>query len=130
MRDVPVVAGRADGGVPQQPAVLRERRGKVRAVHGAEGPGQDARHDLSEVDEVGETVMAKPRKSKNSKSNRKTSDVGCPDAALATPFPLGGVIMPHVVSPEIAGGDVVTPRIAPITPPNDAGQAVYGQNVK
>ena len=79
-------------------------------MHGAEGPGQDARHDLSEVDEVGETVMAKPRKSKNSKSNRKTSDVGCPDAALAAPFPFGGVIMPHVVSPEIVGGDVVTPR--------------------
>ena len=110
MRDVPVVAGIAYGGVPQQPAVLRERGCRAGAVHGAQGPAKNTRHDLSEVDEVGETVMAKPRKSRNSKSNRKTSDAGCPDAALAVPFPLGGVIMPHVVSPEIAGGDVVTPR--------------------
>ena len=66
MRDVPVVAGRADGGVPQQPAVLCERRGKARAVHGAEGPGQDARHDLPKVEFVGETVMAKTSKPKNS----------------------------------------------------------------
>lgn len=63
--------------------------------------------------------MAKPRKSKNSKSNRKTSDIGCPDAALATPFPFGGVIMPHVVSPEITGGEVTTP---PIVPPDKLEQ--------
>ena len=56
MRDVPVVAGITHGGVPQQPAVLRERRGKARAVHGAEGPGQDARDDVSKVGEVGEAV--------------------------------------------------------------------------
>ncbi len=63
---MPVVAGRADGGVPQQPAVLRERRGKARAVHGAEGPGQDARHDLSKVELVGEIVMAKTSNPKRS----------------------------------------------------------------
>ena len=56
MRDVPVVAGRAYGGVPQQPAVLRERGCRAGAVHGAEGPGQDARDDVSEVGEVGEAV--------------------------------------------------------------------------
>ena len=38
---------------------------KARAVHGAEGPGQDARHDMSEVEFVGETVMTKTSKPKN-----------------------------------------------------------------
>lgn len=32
-------------------------RHRPRSVHGAEEPGQDARHDLSEVGEVGETVI-------------------------------------------------------------------------
>ena len=34
MRDVPVVAGIAHGGVPQQPAILRERGRRVDVVHG------------------------------------------------------------------------------------------------
>ena len=52
--------------------------------------------------------MAKASKPKSSKSNRRTSDVGRPEAV---PFPHGGVIMPHVVSPEITGGEVTTPPI-------------------
>ena len=56
-------------------------------MHGAERPGEDARHDLPKVVEVGETVM---------------------DAKK--PFG-GGVTMPHVVSPEVTGGEVTTPRI-------------------
>ncbi len=56
MRDVPVVAGITHGGVPQQPAILRERGCCAGAVHGAEGPGQNARDDVSEVGEVGEAV--------------------------------------------------------------------------
>ena len=54
--------------------------------------------------------MAKTSKPKSSKSNRRMSDVGCPETV---PFPHGGMIMPHVVSPEITGGDVLTPRIFP-----------------
>ena len=54
--------------------------------------------------------MAKTSKPKSSKSNRRTSDVGCPEAV---PFPRGGMIMPHVVSPEITGGEVITPPILP-----------------
>ena len=79
-------------------------------MHGAQGPTKDARHDVSEVEHVGETVMAKTSKPKSSKPNRRTSDVGCPEAV---PFPHGGVIMPHVVSPEITGGEVTTPPILP-----------------
>ena len=54
--------------------------------------------------------MAKTSKPKNSKSNRRPSDVGCPETV---PFPRGGIIMPHVVSPEITGGEVTTPPIFP-----------------
>ena len=54
--------------------------------------------------------MAKTSKPKNSKSNRRPSDVGCPEAV---PFPRGGIIMPHVVSPEITGGEVTTPPLFP-----------------
>ena len=54
--------------------------------------------------------MAKTSKPKSSKSNRRTSDVGCPEAIS---FPRGGMIMPHVVSPEITGGEVTTPPIVP-----------------
>ena len=91
MRDVPVVAGIAYGGVPQQPAVLRERGCRAGAVHGAEGPGQDVRDDVSEVGEVGEAV-----KEEVELFSRRS-----------------GVIMPHVVSPEVTGGDVITPPIIP-----------------
>ena len=56
-------------------------------MHGAERPVKDASNDLSKVVEMGETVM-------NAKK----------------PFG-GGVIMPHVVSPEVAGGEVITPPI-------------------
>ena len=56
-------------------------------MHGAERAGKDTRNDLSQMVEMGETVM-------NAKK----------------PFG-GGVIMPHVVSPEVAGGEVVTPPI-------------------
>ena len=52
--------------------------------------------------------MAKTSKPKSSKSNRRTSDVGCP-----VPFRRGGVIMPHVVSPEATGGEATTPPIVP-----------------
>ena len=54
--------------------------------------------------------MAKASKPKSSKSNRRPSDVGCPETV---PFPRGGIIMPHVVSPEITGGEVTTPPIFP-----------------
>ena len=56
MRDVPVVAGCAWDRDAQLPAILCEGRGKARAVHGAQGPAEDACHDLSEVGDVGETV--------------------------------------------------------------------------
>ena len=110
MRNVPVVAGRARDRDAQLPALLCEGRGKARAVHGAQGPTEDARHDLSKMEHVGEVVMAKTSKPKNSKSNRRPSDVGCPETV---PFPRGGIIMPHVVSPEITGGEVTTPPIFP-----------------
>lgn len=54
--------------------------------------------------------MAKTSKPKSSKSNRRMSDVGCPEAI---PFPIGGVIMPHVVSPVVAGGEVTAPPLFP-----------------
>lgn len=54
--------------------------------------------------------MAKTSKPKSSKSNRRTSDIGCPEAV---PFPRGGIIMPHVVSPEITGGEVTAPPLFP-----------------
>ena len=54
--------------------------------------------------------MAKTSKPKNSKSNRRPSDVGCPETV---PFPRGGIIMPHVVSPEITGGEVTAPPLFP-----------------
>jgi DNA segregation ATPase FtsK/SpoIIIE-like protein len=110
VRDVPVVAGRARDRNAQLPALLCEGRGWTRAVYGAERPDEDACHDLSEVEFVGETVMAKTSKPKSSKSNRRTSDIGCPEAV---PFPRGGIIMPHVVSPEITGGEVTTPSLFP-----------------
>ena len=69
----------------------------------------------AKVKQVGE--MAKTSKPGSSKSNRRTSDVGCPEAV---PFPHGGVIMPHVVSPEITGGEVTTP---PIVPPGKLEQS-------
>ena len=57
MCDVPVVAGRARIRNAQLPALLREGRGWTRAVHGAQGPTEDARHDLSKMEHVGETVI-------------------------------------------------------------------------
>ncbi len=68
-------------------------------LHGAQVAVKDACHNLSEMEFVGEAVMAKTCKPKASKSNRRTSDVGCP-----VTFRRGGVIMPHVVSPEATGG--------------------------
>lgn len=50
--------------------------------------------------------MAKTGKPKSSKSDRRTSDIGC-----LAPFLLDGVIMPHVVSPEVTGDEVTTPPI-------------------
>ena len=82
-----MVAGCARYRDAQLPAVLREGGGGVRTVHGAERAAKDARHDLPKMLEVGETVM---------------------DAKK--PFG-GGVIMPHVVSPEMTGGEVTTPKI-------------------
>ena len=66
MRDVPVVAGRAGDRDAQLPALLCEGRGWTRSVYGAERPDEDARHDLSEVEHVGETVMEKTSKPKSS----------------------------------------------------------------
>ena len=77
----------------------------------------DARHDLSEMEHVRETIMAKTIKPKSSKSNRRTSDVGCPEIV---PFPRGGIMMPHVVSSEATGGEVTTP---PIVPPDKLEQS-------
>ena len=87
MCDVPVVAGGARNRGAGLSAVLREGGGGSGAMHGVEWPGEDARHNLSTVVEMGETVMAAKK-----------------------PFG-GGVIMPHVVTPEVAGGEVSTPPI-------------------
>ena len=65
--------------------------------------------------------MAKTSKPKNSKSNRRPSDVGCPETV---PFPRGGIIMPHVVSPEITGGEVTTPPILPKSQIDQFGRAL------
>lgn len=42
--------------------------------------------------------------------SKETKETPIEESAL--PFG-GGVIMPHVVSPEAAGGDVAVPRIVP-----------------
>ncbi len=66
------------------------------------------------LEQMGEAMKAKPRKTGKGKSSRRMPDAGCPDA---TPFPFGGgVIMPHVVSPEIVGDEVHTPRILHLHP--------------
>ncbi len=59
VRDMPVVAGGAQNRDAQLPAFLREGRCIPRAVHGAERPGEDASHDMSEVEQVGEAVSEK-----------------------------------------------------------------------
>ena len=110
MCDVPVVAGRARNRNAQLSALLCEGRGWTRAMYGTQGAAKNACHDLFEVEHVGEIVMAKTSKPKSSKSNRRTSDAGCPEAV---PFPRGGIIMPHVVSPEITGGEVTAPSLFP-----------------
>ena len=51
----------------------------------------------------------KSRKSKSRKSVCRLSDVVCP-SNVSRP---GGVIMPHVVSPEVAGGEVRVPPLVP-----------------
>ena len=51
----------------------------------------------------------KSSKSKSRKSVCRLSDVVCP-SNVSRP---GGVIMPHVVSPEVAGGDVHVPPLVP-----------------
>ena len=56
VRDVPVVAGGAQRGAAWLSAVLREGRGGARAVPGAQGPAEDARHDVPEMEQVGEAV--------------------------------------------------------------------------
>ena len=56
VRDVPVVARGARDRDAQLPALLRESRGWVRNVHGAQGAAKDACHDLSKVEFVGEVV--------------------------------------------------------------------------
>ena len=52
-----MVAGRARNRDAQLPALLCEGRGRARSVHGAQGAAKDARHDLSEVEFVGETII-------------------------------------------------------------------------
>ena len=52
--------------------------------------------------------METPRKLNPSQTDGRQSDAGCIEAV---PFSPGGVIMPHVVSPEFTGGDVTTPPI-------------------
>ena len=59
MCDVPMVARRAQDRDAQLPALLCEGRGWARSVHGAQGAAKDARHDLSEVEFVGEAVNLK-----------------------------------------------------------------------
>ena len=59
VRDMPVVAGRARDRDAQLPAFLCEGGRRTRGVHGAERPGEDAGHDLSEVEQVGEAVSEK-----------------------------------------------------------------------
>ena len=56
MRDVSVVAGYARNRDAGLPALLREGGCRPRSVHGAERPGEDASHDMSEVEQVGEAV--------------------------------------------------------------------------
>ena len=51
-----MVARRARDRDAQLPALLCEGRGWTRAVCGAERPDEDACHDLSEVEFVGEVV--------------------------------------------------------------------------
>ena len=50
-------------------------------------------------------------KSKSRKTGRRSSAVEGPRDKPPSDSVLRGVIMPHVVSPEVAGGDVVAPRI-------------------
>lgn len=45
----------------QLPALLCEGGRRPLSVHGAERPGEDASNDLSEVEQVGETVIANSR---------------------------------------------------------------------
>lgn len=66
MRDVPVVAGCAWDRDAQLPAILCEGRGKARAVYGTLGPAEDTCYDLSEMEHVGETIMATTSKPKSS----------------------------------------------------------------
>ena len=87
MRDMPVVAGCARDRNAGLSALLCEGGCRAGGVHGAERTAEDTCHGLPQMDEVGEVVM---------------------DAKK--PFG-GGVIMPHVVSPDVAGGEVQTPRI-------------------
>ena len=65
-------------------------------MHGAEWPSEDASNDLFEVEPVGEAVKDEELFSRS-----------------------GGMIMPHVVSPEVTGGEVTTP---PIVPPDKLEQ--------
>ena len=92
MRDLPVVAGYARHRNAGIPALLREGGCRAGGVHGAERADENARDDLPEVVEMGETVMGAKK-----------------------PFG-GGVIMPHVVSPEVAGSKVATPQIVQDVP--------------
>ena len=55
----------------------------------------------------------KSRKSKSRKAGCGASDVECPREASQIDCASLGVIMPHVVSPNAAGGDVAVPRIVP-----------------
>ena len=61
MCDMPVVAGSARNRNAQLPALLCEGGRRPLSVHGAERPGEDASNDLSEVEQVGETVIANSR---------------------------------------------------------------------
>lgn len=57
MRDVPVVAGGTWRGAAGLSTLLRESRGRARAVHGVERSIAYARDHLSEMGEVGEDLM-------------------------------------------------------------------------
>ena len=87
---MPVVAGRARNRNAQLPALLREGRRRPRSVHSAEWPDEDASHDLPEMEQVGETMKDEELFSRR-----------------------GGVMMPHVVSPEVAEGEETAPPVLP-----------------